>query len=159
MHRISFAIVAYGLWLLLTWSLSWQSLAIGGVVVLFVSLFFGKDFLGFKIFSLRRIFWALYYLPIWIFYCIVANLDVAYRVAHPRMPIKPGIVKIRTDLKSDIGKTFLANSITMTPGTMTVDIQDEYLYIHWINVADERLEEATRIIASKFEKILKRIFD
>ena len=86
-------------------------------------------------------------------------MDVAYRVLHPKMPIKPGIVKVKTKLKTDIAKTFLANSITMTPGTLSVDIKDEFLYIHWIYVRDEGMEKATEIIVDKFEKHLKRIFE
>ncbi|HID94139.1 MAG TPA: Na+/H+ antiporter subunit E, partial [bacterium (Candidatus Stahlbacteria)] len=62
-------------------------------------------------------------------------------------------------LKKDISKTFLANSITLTPGTMTVDIDGEYLYIHWIWVQDERVEEATKIVAGRFEKFIRRIFE
>ena len=84
---------------------------------------------------------------------------MAYRVLHPMMPIKPGIVKIKTNLKTDIAKTFLANSITMTPGTLSVDIKDGHLYIHWINVRSQDLNKATELIASRFEKILKNIFE
>ncbi len=106
-----------------------------------------------------RIIWFLWYLPIFLWECIKANMDVAYRVLHPKMPIKPGIVKVKTKLKTDIAKTFLANSITMTPGTLSVDIKDEFLYIHWIYVRDEGMEKATEIIVDKFEKHLKRIFE
>jgi multicomponent Na+:H+ antiporter subunit E len=84
---------------------------------------------------------------------------VAYRVLHPRLPIKPGIVKVKTNLTSDIGKTFLANSITMTPGTITVDIVDEYLYIHWIYVHSMDPEVYTHRIMGRFEKFIKRIFE
>jgi multicomponent Na+:H+ antiporter subunit E len=92
---------------------------------------------------------------------IKANFDVAYRVVHPKLPIKPGIVKVKTKLKSDTGLTFLANSITLTPGTMSVDIDKEngYLYIHWINVKSTDIEKATEIIVSRFEKILEKIFE
>ena len=92
---------------------------------------------------------------------IKANFDVAYRVVHPKLPIKPGIVKVKTKLKSDTGLTFLANSITLTPGTMSVDIDREngYLYIHWINVKSTDVEKATEIIVSRFEKILEKIFE
>jgi len=104
-------------------------------------------------------FWFIIYFPLFVWYCIRANLDVAYRVIHPKMPLRPGIVKIKTSLKKDISKTFLANSITLTPGTMTVDIDGEYLYIHWIWIVDERTEEATKLIAGKFEKYIRRIFE
>ncbi len=88
-----------------------------------------------------------------------ANFDVAFRVLHPKRPINPGIVKIKTRIKSEMGKTFLANSITLTPGTFTVDIKDEFLYIHWINVKTTDVEEASRTIAGRFEKFLIKIFD
>ena len=53
------------------------------------------------------------------------------------MPIRPGIVKIKTTLRSEFAKTLLANSITMTPGTITVDIIGDEMYIHWIFIRSE----------------------
>ncbi|MGB9885695.1 MAG: Na+/H+ antiporter subunit E [Moorellales bacterium] len=65
-----------------------------------------------------------------------ANLDVAGRVITGR--IRPGIVKIEPGLASDLALTLLANSITLTPGTLTVEADDEgALYIHWIYVREE----------------------
>ena len=89
---------------------------------------------------------------------VKANLDVAYRVIHPRMPIKPGIVVIKTNLKQDIAKLILANSITLTPGTLTLDIKEDKLLIHWIDVKAEDKDEATKIVGERFEKYLKVIF-
>ncbi|HDO19181.1 MAG TPA: cation:proton antiporter [Thermoplasmatales archaeon] len=73
-----------------------------------------------------------------------ANFDVAYRVITGK--IKPGIVKISPNLKTDLGITMLANSITLTPGTLTVDIDNKTneLYIHWINVKEEALKKKPR---------------
>jgi multicomponent Na+:H+ antiporter subunit E len=87
-----------------------------------------------KFFQIKRHFWFLVYIPIFLWECIKANFDVAYR-------------------------TMLANSITMTPGTLAVDIDGQYLYIHWIYVRATEVEEASRIIVSKFEPLLARIFD
>ena len=87
-----------------------------------------------------------------------ANIDVAYRVIHPKMPINPGIVVIKTVLKQDIAKMILANSITLTPGTFTLDIIDDILLIHWINVKTKDVDEATRMIGERFERYLKIIF-
>lgn len=91
----------------------------------------------------------------------MANIDVAYRVLHPNLPINPGIVKVKTKLKSDVGLTFLANTITLTPGTMTVDVDKEkgLLYIHWINVKGKDVEAATKQIVEKFEHTLIKIFE
>lgn len=65
---------------------------------------------------------------------IKANLDVAYRVLTMR--IRPGIIRVSSDLKTDLGIFMLANSITLTPGTITVDIDEKThdLFIHNINV-------------------------
>ena len=80
---------------------------------------------------------------------------------HPRLPINPGIVKVKTVLKSDTALTFLANSITLTPGTLSVDIDKDngILYVHWIDVKSKDIESATKIIVERFERILKNIFD
>lgn len=65
-----------------------------------------------------------------------ANLDVAYRVLT--MNIRPGIIRVKSNLKTDFGIFMLANSITLTPGTITVDIDEESndLFIHNINVEE-----------------------
>jgi multicomponent Na+:H+ antiporter subunit E len=107
-----------------------------------------------------RVFWFLAYVPVFVYFLLRANFDVVYRALHPRMPIKPGIVKIKTNLKTDSAITALANSITLTPGTMTVDVTDDgFLYIHWINVKSDDIEEATRSISQTFEWFIKRIFE
>ncbi len=154
-------ITAFVLWILLTGTLNSQNLIAGVAAAFVVALLFGNVFVQSpgKCFQVTRWFWFLQYLYIFIWECIKANFDVAYRVLHPKMPIKPGIVKIKTSLKSDIARTMLANSITMTPGTLTVDIDGEYLYIHWIYVQAAGIEEASEKIVGKFEPLLARVFD
>ncbi|MDG6228351.1 MAG: Na+/H+ antiporter subunit E [Candidatus Thermoplasmatota archaeon] len=89
-----------------------------------------------------------------------ANIDVAYRVITGK--IKPGIVKIKPDLKTDLGITMLANSITLTPGTLSVDIDEttNELYIHWINVDEDALKKKPvdcKYICGNFPKWIRRI--
>ena len=77
-----------------------------------------------------------------LFHLTKANLDVAHRVITGK--IRPGIVKVSPGLHTSIGITMLANSITLTPGTLTVDIDEKKnLYVHWIYVDDkkDRMEE------------------
>jgi len=161
MKRLIGGILAFVLWLLVTWSLVWQDVLVGLVFSVLVGLLAGNLLppQPVKLISPRRWFWMLVYLPYFLYYCVKANLDVAYRVLHPEMPIRPGIVKVKTGLKSDLGKTFLANSITLTPGTLTVDIVDQVFYVHWIYITGEDPEEHTRIIISKFEPLLRKIFE
>lgn len=84
-----------------------------------------------------------------------ANIDVAIRVITGN--IKPGIIKISPGLKGDNEITLLANSITLTPGTLTVDIDEKNndLYIHWINVTN--LKPSIEEICGNFPKWARRI--
>jgi multicomponent Na+:H+ antiporter subunit E len=94
--------------------------------------------------------------------CVKANLDVAFRVLHPDLPIRPATLKVKTSLTSDTGLTFLANSITLTPGTTTVDIDKDkgYIYVHILYVKDVKDRSKTRLaVVEKFENILKRVFE
>jgi multicomponent Na+:H+ antiporter subunit E len=142
----------------------WQHLVVGGFVSAFVTFMIGDLFITrphVLKHPLRYWYFFAYYLPLFLWECLKANLDVAYRVLHPRLPINPGIVKVRSKLTTDTALTFLANSITLTPGTMSVDIDKDngILYIHWIDVKTKDVESATRIIVEHFEKILTKIFD
>ena len=84
-----------------------------------------------------------------------ANVDVAKRVISGKL--NPGIVKFHPKLRTDEGKTFLADSITLTPGTLTVDIDEEgFFYIHWINV--ESVTPTEEQICGPFAKWARRLF-
>ena len=150
-------------WTLLSWPPDRQHVLTGLLVSFLIALMTGDMFVTrphlFK--NPARYLWFIYFIPVFLWECLKANIEVAYRVIHPSMPISPGIVKVRTKLRSESGLTFLANAITLTPGTMSVDIDGEngYLYIHWINVQEKGVEEASRVILSKFESILTKIFD
>jgi multicomponent Na+:H+ antiporter subunit E len=143
-------------WLALTWDLSLWNMALGAAASLAVLFLYG----GFSELRARqalnplRYFWFLYYLPVFLYEMVKANLDVAYRVIHPALPINPGLVKIKTELKSDLAKAVLGNSLTLTPGITTVDIQGENLYLHCIDI-----NRAAQKTASRFEKILARVFE
>lgn len=142
--------------------MDWQMFIAGIVISLVVALFIKGVFEPnkYKRFFLIRFLWGLLYIPILFFYILLANLDVLLRIINPVMPLHPGIVKVKTKLKTNAGRTILANSITLTPGTMTVDItEDGYLYIHWIDVKETETEQATKQIVDKFEKILIKIFE
>ena len=152
--------VLLSLWLIFVNTLNWQEVLTGIVLSALIASFGHTYFTrrGLRHLSLKKLLYLIIYIPIFFWEVLKANLDVAYRVLHPKMPIKPGIVLIKTGLKSDIGKLTLANSITLTPGTLTMDIIDDNLLIHWINVKSEDLEEATELIAGRFEPYLRGIF-
>lgn len=167
MRRLIYFVLALVVWIVITWpfaegSVDMQMLWAGVIASALVAILFQevlpKEHHVFI--SPVRVFWFLVYIPVFLFYVFKANIDVVYRALHPQMPIKPGIVKIKTDLKTDFGITALANSITLTPGTLTVDLTDDgFLYVHWINVKAVDTELATKHVAHKFEWFLTRIFE
>ena len=159
-------ILCFAFWLLLTWSFAVQELIAGAVVSLAVALFTARFFIHEKAFWLCnpvKLFSGLFF---WV--CVFpvelvkANVDMARRCFSGCRNINPGIVKVPVDLKSDYGQAALANSITLTPGTITMDIAEQdgksYYYIHWIDVAETDREKAGEIIKGRMEKWVRRIW-
>jgi multicomponent Na+:H+ antiporter subunit E len=161
LKKLVLILFSFIVWLLLTWSFDGQHLIVGAVVSVLTGLIFGDLFLHEPalVFQLKRWFWALLFIPVFLWEMIKANFDVAYRVIHPMMPIKPGIVKVKTKIRSEMGRVFLANSITLTPGTFTIDMKDDVLYIHCIYIRHTDIEKASRAILGRFEPFLIKIFD
>jgi len=167
MRRLIYFVIAFVIWVIGAWpfvdgKIDIQVVIAGLIAALIVAILFHEILpKEHRVFiSPVRVFWALVYVPVFFYYVIKANLDVVYRALHPKMPIKPGIVKIKTKLKTDSGITALANSITLTPGTLTVDLTDDgFLYVHWINVKSDDIEQATEFIAQRFEWFLQKIFE
>jgi len=153
-------IVSFGVWLALTGTLEWEEIPAGLVISTLAAALGWKRFsqVGLSALTPKKVIFFLLYIPVFFWEMIKANFDVAYRVIHPRMPIRPGVVRIKTGLKSDAGKFALANSITLTPGTLTMDVRGEDLLIHWINVRSPETEAATEMIGSRFERFLRRVF-
>jgi len=161
MKYVTLFILSMVFWLMLTFEFTAANIIVGAVASLITAAIFARFFIKnvYKLIQPKRYGWFLVYLVVFIWECLKANIDVAYRVLHPAMPIRPGIVKVKTTLKSDMAKMLLANSITMTPGTISVDIIDDYLYIHWIYIKSEDPEVYTKIITGPFEKYIKRIIE
>jgi len=149
------------MWIFLTIPFKVEDLLAGVVVALVVTILtrklFPDDFI--KLLRPVRFLLAILYIPYLVYYIIIANLDVAYRVLNPYLPIKPGIVKIKTSLKNEFAKTILANSITLTPGTLTVEVDGDDFYVHWINISSDNPEIQREIILGRFERVLRRIFE
>lgn len=87
-----------------------------------------------------------------IYELIKANLQVAYEVITPRLNMTPGIVAVPLDVKSDFEITMLANLITLTPGTLSLDVSEDrsILYVHSMYISDR--EEFIKDIKNGFEK-------
>jgi len=109
-------------------------------------------------FPVRLLVFIFAYLPLFVWQLVLSNFDMARRVLSPKIPLNPGFVKITTDLKGDFAKLTLANSITLTPGTLSVDIDGSDIYVHTVDVKGKTPEENRKIISEKFEKVLGVVF-
>ena len=168
-ERLVLFAVAFVFWLLLVWPVSPVDghLLVGDIVAgVFVAAFVAlvmKEIIRvnfIRFLNPRSWFWCFIYFFVFSWYAVKGGIDVAYRVLHPAMPIKPGIVRVKSVLKTSTGRTALANSITLTPGTLTMDITDEgVFYIHWLNVSTLDDEEAAEKILRRHEMYIQRIFE
>lgn len=147
-------------WLLLNGSVANDVMAVGALAALLIAFFFRHGLAPLTGFRLgpRAILAALGYLFFFLKELIKSNLQLAAVVLSPSLPLKPGIVKVRTRLKSAMGRLLLANSITLTPGTLTVELDGEWLYIHWVTVAADDIDNATAQIVTGFERYLEVMY-
>lgn len=150
----------FAIWLIANDSLA-QEVVLSGVVIAAVIAYplsrFGGTWAHIR-WSPRVIYYYVLYLGVFIQELVRANLNVARLVFSPKIDIQPGIVEIKTRLKTPLGRLALANSITLTPGTLVVDIRGDSLFVHWINVTAQDPVAATRAISARFEKYLEVIF-
>ena len=173
-------------WVLLTWSFTPQEMIAGAVVSLAAALFTSGFFIHENAFRLANpvrfgaliayVFWGTWspdvvpVMPdtlenddfIFLGELVKANLDVARRCFGGCREVNPGIVKVPVELEGDYAQAMLANSITLTPGTITLDIAEQdgktWYYIHWIDVAETDREKAGKIIKGRLEKGIRRIW-
>lgn len=147
-------------WMVLSPSYSPQSIIAGlvvcwGVAIYCHDLSFNEE--ETNLYSFKGVISFLRFVWILLVEIIKANIDVAKIVLSPSLPITPGFVKVRNPLKKDMNKVIYANAITLTPGTLTVDVTDEGFIIHALTkeagegVEDSNLEK----YAIKLEEVNK----
>ena len=147
------------IWLGLNGSLKREVLVAGAVVTLAASLFYtGSGIFRDVRLTPKALFALIAWIVVFLIELVKSNIDVMSRVVTPRVRINPAIVEVKTKLKSKLGRLALANSITLTPGTLTADIEGDTLYIHWIDASTVDIDGATRKIVDKFEKHLEVLF-
>ena len=147
-------------WLMLVNSLALDSLLIGALVSLIIALLYrdGLSFFTEFRWTPKAVIAGLAYYAYFFRQLVRSNLRLAAIVVDPDLPIQPGILKIRTNLESRMGRLMLANSITLTPGTLTVEVEGEWLYVHCVTLGETDTEGATREIAAGFERYLEVMY-
>ncbi len=143
LHAISLGLVSFGLWLLLSGHYNPLLISLGAISsILIVIISMRMDVVDHDGHPIHLGWNALGYFPWLIWKIILSNLDVCRCILHPKLPISPTIVHLKSSQKTELGKVIYANSITLTPGTVSMNIeQDEIIQVHALTKeAAEELE-------------------
>ena len=131
MHYVFVASLLSVFWVLLSGHYTTLFLGLGGVSVLLVIWLLRRmDMTDHAPSSLYPSLGLLGYGG-WLLTCVVrANIDLARRIWDPQLPIRPSWTRLDTQVSTPLQKTLYANSITLTPGTLTTEVQDDHFRIH-----------------------------
>lgn len=147
-------------WVVITNRLTPDYIILGIIISLLSIFIFGKEFPILQVnISFRRLIYILYYLVFLLKEITLSSLKVGYSILQPKITVKPALIKCKTNLNNKLAQVILANSITLTPGTLTVNLEGDYLYIHKLDVKNSNREVLRKEIIEKFESILKKVFE
>lgn len=154
------AAALFGVWLLFSPRFQLYSLLAGGVGALVVAavtyeVFLARHQASIRFFVPNPLFFVAYFFLV-VYYLYAASLKMLAAVFTGN--VQPRIVHFRTTLHSDLARMTLANSITLTPGTITVDLNDDHLIVHWFFCTTTHSRGAGEIIKGKMEKVLLRVW-
>ena len=167
---LSTFILCFLFWMLLVWSVAPRELILGVVIAAIVAAFTSRFFIhnqAFYLYNPVRLAILIFYLVIvFLWEMIKANVSMAAIVLSPNMKdYKPGIIRVLAGEKpaSTYGMALVSNCITLTPGTITLDVAEDeegnnYYYIHWINVAETDRVKAGEAIKGTMEKWIGRVW-
>jgi multicomponent Na+:H+ antiporter subunit E len=120
-------------WLLISASVHWEHMLVGVIFSVILTIFWSnltisaENVTNFKI---KQLYLLIIYFIKLVIEIVIANINVAMIVLNPRLPISPGIVIMRCDLERSLLRVLYVNSITLTPGTITVELEDNLLIVH-----------------------------
>ena len=151
------SLVYFLLWLIFNGRITFEIIIAGALISFMLDMFIRKV-LHLNL-TAGKLFMAVKILPNIVMYIIVllveiirANFSIIRMVLAPQIDVEPCLVKFRTPLKTEAARVALANSITLTPGTITVSLEGDNLLVHALN-----REIADGLEGSMFERLLSRM--
>ncbi|MCX7787552.1 MAG: Na+/H+ antiporter subunit E [Spirochaetes bacterium] len=158
--RILFTTIwLYGGWLLYTGSFEAISLSLGAIASLFVAIItydlFIAEYEAARKGLLVRIHYGILYLLYLLAQMYLSSFAVLINIL--RGNINPRVVHFRTRLHSDLARVLLATSITLTPGTIALELQEDHLIVHWLDAKTLHSKYAGILIKGKMETLLSRV--
>lgn len=147
-------------WILFTGSLEPASILTGTLSALFVALLTYEAFIVESEASWKSLFprlhWGLAYIFLLLFRLYLSSFQILFSMLTGRT--NPRVVHFRTRLRSDIARSIVATSVTMTPGTITLELDDDHLVVHWLRAKTSHSRYAGRLINGGFEAVLRKVW-
>ncbi len=141
-------ILLFIVWIGLTNSLDYQELIIGAVVSIIISYYFTKDK---KIDLVKELIKYVKLTPLFVKNLIIANIEVAKIVLSPKINIDSKVIKLKLDTINDIDKLLIANAITLTPGTITIDIDNDDIYVHILDIKTTNINIQQEMVIDSYK--------
>lgn len=159
-------ILLFTVWIILAGRLSPDEIIVGIIAsllttYLFTEMIFRHKKRKFKLtIYIKKGFLILLFIPVFFYEALLSALKVSKYIFRKDIVLSPGIIKVKTKLSNVTAITILANLITLTPGTLTLDFDkaERAYYIHWIDVPEKSDAETGREIIARFERWLEVIF-
>ncbi|MEA3265561.1 MAG: Na+/H+ antiporter subunit E [Candidatus Fermentibacteria bacterium] len=158
---VSSSVVLFGIWLSLTLSFDLQEIILGMVVSVLAAVAVKGALTGnlLRLLSPGKFLAVVGYVLFFLAQMVKANIDIFFRIFRPVIPIRPGIVRASLTLKSERARAIVANSITLTPGTITIDIIGDEIFIHWVFLPGGDVHSETQAMVDSFAVRLEKIFE
>lgn len=145
-------------WVGLTGELTLATFVVGLLLGVIILKLFGERTVRVLKLNIRHIIPLIQLFFIFLFELLMANLTVLVKVFSPKLNIKPGIIKVPVEVEGPFWITTLANMITLTPGTLTVEVSpdNKYFYVHCLNIDNE--DSIVSDIKGTFEKKIQEVY-
>ncbi|MFW5782614.1 MAG: Na+/H+ antiporter subunit E [Candidatus Muiribacteriaceae bacterium] len=147
-------------WVLISAEFEFYSIIIGMFFSFAVALYSYDLYLGDKELHRSAVIFRADLLILYIILIIVESYFSTWDLIKLvfRRKYNPGVVRIKTRLRSELGRVILANSISLVPGTLSLWLDDRYIYVHWFDKQTINSIKAGRLIKERLERFLLRIF-
>jgi multicomponent Na+:H+ antiporter subunit E len=154
------AIAMFTVWLMFTARFDLFSVTAGIIGALFIAALTYNVFIARHETTLRSFLFRPLYLPVYLLILMVYLYGSSIRMLGAVFSgnVNPRIVHFRTRLRSDLARMVLANSITFTPGTITLDLNDDHLTVHWFFCNTRHAKAAGEAVKGRMERHIRRIW-
>jgi multicomponent Na+:H+ antiporter subunit E len=133
LNYIGITLILFLFWVAVSGTLKWPQLVVGMAAAIFIT-YFNRSLLITAAerppVHLKSILWLGGYFFKLLIDIVIANFQVAWLVLHPRMPVEPNLVELKVDIDRVASRVLLGNSITLTPGTLTILADEKDFLVH-----------------------------